>query len=162
MTQSAIFHQLSVLKKSKLVKYRREGKTVFYTGELLDKQGKKYAGYITLNKENGKLDFMFPKEYKEALASGKVFPDDCHKTQVAVNSETTNEARAEAKLVSTMPCKEEFFLRSEKNGKTNEATKNLKEPLKQGQTKPDEKQTEKQTAKQEKEEKPNRKKGVKL
>ena len=31
MTQSAISHQLSVLKKSKLVKYRREGKTVFYS-----------------------------------------------------------------------------------------------------------------------------------
>lgn len=31
MTQSAISHQLQVLKKSKLVKYRREGKTVFYT-----------------------------------------------------------------------------------------------------------------------------------
>ena len=31
MTQSAISHQLQVLKKSKLVKYRREGKTVFYS-----------------------------------------------------------------------------------------------------------------------------------
>lgn len=31
MTQSAISHQLSALKKSKLVKYRREGKTVFYS-----------------------------------------------------------------------------------------------------------------------------------
>ena len=31
MTQSAISHQLSLLKKSKLVKYRREGKTVFYS-----------------------------------------------------------------------------------------------------------------------------------
>lgn len=30
MTQSAISHQLSVLKKSKLVKYRRDGKVVFY------------------------------------------------------------------------------------------------------------------------------------
>ena len=30
MTQSAISHQLQVLKKSKLVKYRRQGKTVFY------------------------------------------------------------------------------------------------------------------------------------
>ncbi len=30
MTQSAISHQLSVLKKSKLVKSRRDGKTVFY------------------------------------------------------------------------------------------------------------------------------------
>ena len=31
MTQSAISHQLQVLKKSNLVKYRREGKTVFYS-----------------------------------------------------------------------------------------------------------------------------------
>ncbi len=31
MTQSAISHQLQVLKKSKLVKYRRDGKTVFYS-----------------------------------------------------------------------------------------------------------------------------------
>ena len=31
MTQSAISHQLAVLKKNKLVKYRREGKTVFYS-----------------------------------------------------------------------------------------------------------------------------------
>ena len=31
MTQSAIAHQLRALKQSKLVKYRREGKTVFYS-----------------------------------------------------------------------------------------------------------------------------------
>ena len=31
MGQSAISHQLRVLKQSKLVKYRREGKTVFYS-----------------------------------------------------------------------------------------------------------------------------------
>ncbi len=31
MSQSAISHQLQVLKKSKLVKYRRQGKTVFYS-----------------------------------------------------------------------------------------------------------------------------------
>ena len=31
MTQSAISHQLSVLKKSRLVKNRREGKTIFYS-----------------------------------------------------------------------------------------------------------------------------------
>lgn len=31
MSQSAISHQLRVLKQSKLVKYRREGKTVFYS-----------------------------------------------------------------------------------------------------------------------------------
>ena len=31
MTQSAISHQLRVLKQMELVKYRREGKTVFYS-----------------------------------------------------------------------------------------------------------------------------------
>ena len=31
MTQSAISHHLRTLKQSKLVKYRREGKTVFYS-----------------------------------------------------------------------------------------------------------------------------------
>ena len=31
MSQSAISHQLSVLKKSKLVKCRRKGKTIFYS-----------------------------------------------------------------------------------------------------------------------------------
>ena len=31
MTQSAISHQMRVLKSSKLVKFRREGKTVFYS-----------------------------------------------------------------------------------------------------------------------------------
>ena len=31
MSQSAISHQLQVLKMSKLVKYRRKGKTVFYS-----------------------------------------------------------------------------------------------------------------------------------
>jgi hypothetical protein len=60
---------------------------------LVDKKGKGYSGYITLNKETGKTDFMFPKQYKDALAAGKVIPDDRSKTQVAVNSEgKTNEA----------------------------------------------------------------------
>ena len=31
MTQSAVSHQLRILKSSKLVKFRREGKTVFYS-----------------------------------------------------------------------------------------------------------------------------------
>jgi hypothetical protein len=123
-----------------------EGKTVYVSG-LIDGNEKKYSGYITLNKESGKLGFMFPHKYKEAVAAGKVIPDDRHKTQVAVNSETTNEASAEAKLVSTMPCKEEFFLQSEKNGKTNETTKKVDKPLEKGQTQPTEKQAEKQNEK---------------
>jgi hypothetical protein len=96
----------------------REGKTVYVNG-LQDKQGKPYSGYITLDKENSKLDFIFPKAYKDAVAAGKVIPDDRHKTQVAVNSE----------------------------GKTNEATKKVDKPLDKGQTQPTEKQAEKQEKK---------------
>jgi hypothetical protein len=110
----------------------KEGKTVYVDG-LIDKNGKGYSGYITWNKEQRNFDFMFPKDYKEAVANGKVIPDDRSKTQVAVNSE----------------------------GKTNEATKDLKEPLKSGQTQPDEKQAEKQAAKQEAD-KPQKSKGVKM
>jgi hypothetical protein len=97
----------------------REGKTVYVSG-LKDRQGKQYSGYVTMNKNEGKLDFMFPKAYKEAVTAGKVIPDNRHKTQVAVNSE----------------------------GKTDEATKNVKEPLSKGQTKPTEKQAEKQEKKE--------------
>ena len=50
-----------------------------------------------------------------------ITPDNTSKTQVAVNSE----------------------------GKTNEATKNVKEPLKQGQTQPTSQQTQKQDEKKE-------------
>jgi hypothetical protein len=90
-----------------------EGITVYIDG-LIDKNNKPYAGYITFDKDTGKLDFMFSKAYKEALAAGKVTPDSRHKTQVAVNSE----------------------------GKTNEATKNVKEPMDKGQTQPKEHQAE--------------------
>ena len=73
------------------------------------------------------------------LASGKVVPDDRHKTQVAVNSE----------------------------GKTNEATKNVKEPLTKGQTQPTEKQADKQEKKEAKgnkqeTDKPKKSKGRKI
>jgi hypothetical protein len=97
----------------------KEGKTVHIDG-LVDKKGKGYSGYITLNKETGKTDFMFPKDYKDALATGKVIADDRHKTQVAVNSE----------------------------GKTDEATKKVDKPLEKGQTQPTEKQAEKQEQKE--------------
>jgi hypothetical protein len=129
-------HQIDVPKTFRKVELSQdqrdslsEGKTVHISG-LEDKKGQKYSGYITLNKENGKTDFMFPYEYKKAASEGRVIPDDRHKTQTAVNSE----------------------------GKTNEATKNLKEPLQKGQTKPTEKQAEKQKEVQ----KPQKSKGIKF
>jgi hypothetical protein len=97
----------------------REGKTV-YTGDLLDKKGQKYSGYITLNKETGKLDFMFPKDYKEALAAEKVIPDNRHKPQVAKNNK----------------------------GETTETNKHVNEPFKSGQTQPTETQQQEKEKKQ--------------
>jgi hypothetical protein len=74
----------------------REGKTV-HTGELTDRNGKKYSGYITLNKETGKYDFMFPKDYNEAHKAGKVIPDDRHKVQVAKNNNGNTTEKQAAK-----------------------------------------------------------------
>ncbi|MBK5720190.1 DUF3945 domain-containing protein [Dysgonomonas sp. Marseille-P4677] len=101
----------------------QEGKTVYVSG-LTDRNGKNYNGYITWKPEEGKTDFMFATDYKKALEQGLVKPDDGHKVQVAVNSE----------------------------GKTTEATKNVKEPLEQGQTTPTEQQKEKQDTQQEQDE----------
>jgi hypothetical protein len=117
----------------------KKGKTVHVDG-LVDKKGKGYSGYIILNKETGKTDFMFSKQYKDALAAGKVIPDNRSKTQVAVNSE----------------------------GKTSEATKTVKEPLKKGQTQPTELQSNRQSQKQaekqkeKQEQKPKKAKGMKM
>jgi len=90
----------------------KAGQTVYVSG-LLDKQGKEYNGYITLNKQTNKTDFSFqnPNKLKEQAK-----PAETHKTQTAVNSE----------------------------GKTNEATKKLKEPLKSGQKNPDNAQQQEQ------------------
>ncbi|WET69104.1 DUF4099 domain-containing protein [Sphingobacterium sp.] len=84
-----------------------EGKTLFIP-DFVDAKGKKYDGYVTLNKESQKLSFTFdnPQQLREQAR-----PVDGNKTQVAVNSE----------------------------GKTNEATKKIKEPLKSGQKEPDSK-----------------------
>ena len=90
----------------------QDGQTVYVNG-LVDKKGKEYNGYITLNKETNKTDFSFqnPNKLKEIAK-----PTEGHRTQTAVNSE----------------------------GKTNEATKNIKEPLKSGQKSPDSKQQQEQ------------------
>lgn len=89
----------------------KEGRTVYISG-LKDKKGRDYSGYMTLNKEEGKIDFMFPNQYKEALKSGLVTPDNRHRTQVAANNE----------------------------GAKTEVNKKVDEPMNQGQTKPTEKQ----------------------
>ena len=98
----------------------KDGCTVYVSG-MKDKQGRNYSGYMTLNKEQGKIDFMFPGQYKEVLKSGLVIPDNRHKVQVANNND----------------------------GAKTEVTKKVDEPMKQGQSQPTEKQQEKQEKKEE-------------
>lgn len=89
-----------------------------YVEGMKDKQGQQYNAYVKFNFEEGK-----PKFYKWNPDSSKaktVTPDNAGKTQVAVNSE----------------------------GKTHEATKNVREPLVNGQTKPTEQQKAKEDVKQ--------------
>lgn len=105
----------------------KAGQTIYIDG-LVDKKDQKYQGYITLNKESGKIDFSFqnPNKVKEQAQ-----PTDAHKTQVAVNSE----------------------------GKTNEATKKIKEPLQSRQQAP---KNKKQQEHQEKPKVPTKTRGRKI
>lgn len=85
-----------------------------YMTGLLDKEGKPFNAYVKPNYEKNKFDFL--KWNPDKSKAKEITPDNASKTQVAVNSE----------------------------GKTNEATKNVKEPLQQGQVQPTEKQEQKQ------------------
>lgn len=96
-----------------------------YMTGLIDKKGEPFKAYVRANFEKNKFDFL--KWNPDKSQTKEVIPDNASRTQVAVNSE----------------------------GKTNEATKHVKEPLKQGQTEP--------TAQQEqKEEEKKRSKGMKM
>ncbi|WP_291528620.1 DUF3945 domain-containing protein [Bacteroides sp. UBA939] len=98
----------------------KDGYSVYVSG-MKDKKGRSYSGYMTLNKERGEINFMFPGLYKEALKRGLVTPDSRHKVQVAANNE----------------------------GAKTEVNKKVDEPMKKGQSQPTEKQQEKQEKKEE-------------
>ncbi|WP_108821990.1 DUF3945 domain-containing protein [Dysgonomonas sp. Marseille-P4361] len=97
----------------------RGNKAVYVQGMLKDAKGEPFNAYVKVNNEKGKLDFFKwnPDKAKKQGADVKVA--EGNKAQVAVNSE----------------------------GKTNEATKNVKDPLKQGQQKPTENQQQQQNNK---------------
>ena len=87
-----------------------------YLKNMVDKQGQSFNAYVRMDKEQNR-----PRFYKwnpdKSQKNGKVEAvAEEHKTQVAVNN----------------------------HGKTNEATKNVKEPLKTGQTQPTAAQKQKQ------------------
>ena len=108
----------------------KEHKTIYVTG-MTDKVGEKFNAYIKINTEKEKLDFFKWNPDRAKKQGAEVKPDNASNTQVAVNSE----------------------------GKTNEAIKNVKEPLKNGQTALSEKQQEK---KEEQKKEVKKSKGIKM
>jgi len=90
--------------------------TIYVTG-MKDKEGQEFNAYVKINDEKGKLDFYKWNPDKAQTKGAEVTPDNNSKTQVAVNSE----------------------------GKTDEATRHLKEPLVKEQVNPTELQAEKRS-----------------
>lgn len=89
-----------------------------YLKNMTDKEGQSFNAYVRMDTEQNRPRFY---RWNPDKKEGKVEAvAEENKTQVAVNNE----------------------------GKTNEATKNVKEPLKSGQTAPDEKQQARQVEKQ--------------
>jgi hypothetical protein len=93
-----------------------EKRETIYVAGMKDKKGQEFNAYIKVNDEKGKLDFYKWNPDKAQSKGAGVNPDKNSETQVAVNS----------------------------GGKTNEASKDVKEPLAKEQVKPSERQ---QTAK---------------
>ena len=99
------------------------GRTL-YLKNMVDKQGQPFNAYVRMDKEQNRPRFYKwnPDKKQETGKEKVVAVAEEHKTQVAVNN----------------------------HGKTNEATKNVKEPLKTGQTQPTAEQKQKQDEKKHK------------
>lgn len=92
-----------------------EKRETIYVSGMKDKEGQEFNAYVKINDEKAKLDFYKWNPDKAQTKGAEVTPDKNSKTQVAVNSE----------------------------GKTNEATKQVKEPLNKEQVNPTVQQTAK-------------------
>jgi len=90
----------------------RADKTIYVKAMVKDGQDQPFNAYVKINHGVGKLDFYKFNPDKAKKQGAEITPANESQTQVAVNSE----------------------------GKTNEATQKVKEPLKQGQTQPTENQ----------------------
>ena len=86
----------------------RADKTIYVKGMVKDGQDQPFNAYVKINHEAGKLDFYKFNPDKAKKQGAETTPANESRAQVAVNSE----------------------------GKTNEATKKVNEPLKQGQSRP--------------------------
>ena len=111
-------HKLCGLELSEKQREALNSGRTLYLKNMVDKQGQPFNAYVRMDKEQNRPRFYKwnPDKKQETGKEKVVAVAEEHKTQVAVNN----------------------------HGKTNEATKNVKEPLKTGQTQPTAAQKQKQ------------------
>ena len=111
-------HKLCGLELSEKQREALDSGRTLYLKNMVDKQGQPFNAYVRMDKEQNRPRFYKwnPDKKQETGKEKVVAVAEEHKTQVAVNN----------------------------HGKTNEATKNVKEPLKTGQTQPTAAQKQKQ------------------
>ena len=111
-------HKLCRLELSEKQREALDSGRTLYLKNMVDKQGQPFNAYVRMDKEQNRPRFYKwnPDKKQETGKEKMVAVAEEHKTQVAVNN----------------------------HGKTNEATKDVKEPLKTGQTQPTAEQKQKQ------------------
>ena len=111
-------HKLCGLELSDKQREALDSGRTLYLKNMVDKEGQPFNAYVKMDKEQNRPRFYkWNPDKKQKTGKGKVVAvAEEHKTQVAVNN----------------------------HGKTNEATKDVKEPLKTGQTQPTAAQKQKQ------------------
>ena len=116
--QQGVPHKLCGLELSDKQREALDSGRTLYLKNMVDKEGKSFNAYVRMDKEQNRPRFYKwnPDKKQETSKEKVVAVAEEHKTQVAVNN----------------------------HGKTNEATKNVKEPLKTGQTQPTAAQKKKQ------------------
>ena len=116
--QQSVPHKLCGLELSEKQREALDSGRTLYLKNMVDKEGKSFNAYVRMDKEQNRPRFYKwnPDKKQDAGKEKVVAVAEEHKTQVAVNN----------------------------HGKTNEATKNVKEPLKTGQTQPTSEQKQKQ------------------
>ena len=110
-------HKLCGLELSEKQREALDSGRTLYLKNMVDKQGQPFNAYVRMDKEQNRPRFYKwnPDKKQETGKEKVVVVAEEHKTQVAVNN----------------------------HGKTNEATKDVKEPLKTGQTQPTAEQKQK-------------------
>ena len=116
--QQGIPHKLCGLELSDKQREALDSGRTLYLKNMVDKQGQPFNAYVRMDKEQNRPRFYKwnPDKKQETSKEKVVAVAEEHKTQVAVNN----------------------------HGNTNEATKDVKEPLKTGQTQPTAEQKQQQ------------------